>query len=498
MSTPDGYLGTDARISSGPAAELMAAGYALELADAPLLHEGLLLADLAHVIALSEQRLLPDEVAPPLLAGLLELGAVPAEDFPYDVTLGDAYNSRERVLTRRLGSLAGWVHLGRTRREAGRIAFRYAVRDRLLHLTSAAERFATALLDTADQTADWVWADVTYLQPAQASTFGHYLSSFAEEATRHLSRLRAAYTWADTSPAGAGGVAGTGLDLDRTRLAELLGFGRIGGNTRDTMWNLDGVLDVAHATTLGLLTADRLAEDLQIFASPGFGLLELDASLCRASVLMPQKRNPYALAVIRSSTSTAIGRATGLLTTARTPSAATDNWLHTYGEVTGLLEMGARVVSLAAAVVETLRIDRAALAAAAADPQVAMTDLADEIVVRAGLDYRTAYRITGRLIATVLATGGEITMTQVQAAARSVVGHDLGVDLDLVTTLDPVIQATRRREPGGSGPTQVRDRIAALTPLVSQSRQWRESHDAGAAAARSALLDLARRIAGRS
>jgi argininosuccinate lyase len=179
---PDGYLGAEARITSGPAPELVEAGYALETADAPLLHHGLGLADLAHVLELHEAELIPTADARVLLAALLDLLEIPAEDFPYDPLYGDAYNSRERELERRLGSVAGWLHTGRTRREAGRIAFRLALRDRLLELHEAVGRFLAAVTTQATEHAGSIWADTTYLQPAQPSTFGHYLGGFGEEA----------------------------------------------------------------------------------------------------------------------------------------------------------------------------------------------------------------------------------------------------------------------------------------------------------------------------
>jgi len=104
---PEGYLGTQARITSGPAPELVEAGYALEIADAPLLHRGLTLADLAHLVELVEcGALAPDEAAPPCTVLLGWLGA-PAAGFPYDPVYGDAYNSRERELERTLGPAAG-------------------------------------------------------------------------------------------------------------------------------------------------------------------------------------------------------------------------------------------------------------------------------------------------------------------------------------------------------------------------------------------------------
>ena len=497
-TTPDGYLGADARISSGPAPELVAAGYALELADAPLLHDGLLIADLAHVVALYEAGLVSGAVAQTILTGLLALGEVPVSEFPYDVELGDAYNSREKELIRRIGADAGWVHLGRTRREAGRIAFRMALRDRLAGLATATIDFVAALSARADELADTIWADVTYLQLAQPSTFGHYLASFAEEAARNLPRIQVAYEWADTSPAGSGGVAGTRMALDRERLAELLGFTRVGRNTRDTMWTIDGLIDCMAAATHAAVTADRLAEDLQIFASAGFGLVTLDASLCRASVLMPQKRNPYALSVIRAGASTLIGRLTGTVATARTPSAATDNWLHSYGEVTSSLELATRVLQLATAVVRTLTVDRDAMALSASDQQVAATDIADELVLTAGLDYRTAYRVVGRAVASALSTGDSITVDALNAASIDISGTDLpagAAELDLTTLLNPVNLVATRLEQGGCAPDRVRDELASLDSIVSDSAAWFAARQEHATVALAALRERAAHLA---
>ena len=497
-SAPEGYLGTDGRISSGPAPELVAAGYALEMGDAEMLHEGLGLADLAHVIMLARQQVLPAPHVRPLLTALLKLGDVPFEEFPYDVMLGDAYNSREKELTRRVGDLAGWVHLGRTRREAGRIAFRLAVRELILDLNRAVSELASALADRADETAETLWADMTYLQPAQPSTFGHYLASFAEEASRGLLRLRQCYAWVDVSPAGSGGVAGTRLGLDRDGLAALLGFAAVGRNTRDTMWNVDGLIDVVSAAVQAALTADRLAEDLQIFTSPGFGFVTLNASVCRASVLMPQKRNPYALAVIRSGASTLIGRLTGLIATARTPSAQTDNWLHTYSEVASSLVLSRRIVELASVVVRTLTIDTEALARSAADEQIAATDLADELVLRAGLDYRTAYRIVGRAVAMFMADGGGITRASLDEAAMIVTGAPLpagDAPFDVAAVLDPQALVASRRESGGCAPPIVRAEIASLRPMIAENTAWCDERRTANRASRALLLDAARSIA---
>ena len=136
---PEGYLGAGARIARGPAPELVEAGYELELADSPLLARGLGLADLAHVLALD---VIPDGDRRALLAALV---ALLSEQIEIDSRYGDLVNVRERALVQRIGNAAGWLNAGRTRREAGRIAFRIALRARILDLAAAGVRFAAGL-----------------------------------------------------------------------------------------------------------------------------------------------------------------------------------------------------------------------------------------------------------------------------------------------------------------------------------------------------------------
>ena len=494
---PEGYLGAEARIASGPAPELVAAGYALELADAPLLHRGLGLADLAHVIALAEADVIPASDAGALLAELLDVLDTPAEAFPYDPVYGDAYNSRERELERRLGSVAGWLHTGRTRREAGRIGFRIALRERLLDLHAAVGRFLAAVARQAEAHAGSVWADTTYLQPAQPSSFGHYLGGFGEEAARHLHRIEAAYRWADRSPAGVGGVGGSRMPMDRERLADLLGFAAPGAHTRDAMWAVDGLVDAVVAAAQAAVTVDRLAEDLEIFASPNFGYVTLDASLCRASVLMPQKRNPYALAVIRAGAGTLIGRATGLLVTQRTPSARTDNWLHAYGEVAGALELAQRVVALGAAVTATLTVHRDVLAAAAGAHFTGAADLAEELVLRYGLDYRSAYRVVGRAVATAIGAGrARLSGSDIAQAAVELLGRSVDVDDETVAAAsDPARVVASRTVLGGSAPEPVREHCDLLRQRHTEATEWCAARRDHAQQAEAHLVTLARKAA---
>ena len=319
--------------TEAPAPELVEAGFALEVADAALLHEGLNLADLAHVIVLHEQGVVPSEAAARLLGVLLEVVDTPADAFPYDPAYGDPYNCRERFFVERLGNDAGWLHAGRPRREAGRIALRVGLRRLVVGLIDDTAGFTSAVADTAARHAETLVPDQTYLQQAQPSTFGHYLMTFAYPALRDADRLRHGMAWVNRSPGGAGCVNGSRLFISRSREAELLGFDGVIEHTRDAMWQTDGLIDLL-ATSASLLTnMSKLAEDLEIWDSQEFDYVDLAGAYTRASVLMPQKRNPYALSIVRGSAGISIGRLSGFLSVVKTPSARSANLIFAYGVV---------------------------------------------------------------------------------------------------------------------------------------------------------------------
>jgi len=153
--------------SGPPAEELIAAGFELENADAPLLHHGMNLADLAHVLDLASAGVIPPGAARRLLALLLDTMDIPAGDFPYDPASGELYNSRERYFVSQAGDVAGWLHAGRPRREALRVAFRLRLRADLACLIEAAAGLAAELARRAREHASTLMADQTYLQHAQ-------------------------------------------------------------------------------------------------------------------------------------------------------------------------------------------------------------------------------------------------------------------------------------------------------------------------------------------
>jgi argininosuccinate lyase len=443
---------------------LIDAGYALEIADAPLVHHGLTLADLAHVLDLRAARVIPTEPARQLLAVLLETLDVAAEEFPYDPSHGEVYNSRERYFTRRIGTAAGWLHAGRPRREAMRIAFRLHLRDVLTDLVEAAANLTTELAQLAGRHTETWMADQTYLQHAQPTTFGHYAVSFAYPVLRDGQRLAGALSWADASPGGAGGVNGTALRTDRTRIAGLLGFESIIEHTRDAMWQTDGLVNALAAGTSLLITQAKLAEDLEIWASPEFSYLTIADGYNRSSVLMPQKRNPYALTMIRGASGVAIGRLSGLLALTKSPSARSDNLIFAYGEVPRALAAAIRTTRLTTAVIRTVQVDTERLWSVLEGSFAQATDLAEHLMLCCRLDYRSAYHVVGHAVRTAAEQGlrgVDLDAATLDAAACTVLGRPLSLNGGLLAkVLDPREVVRTRTTRGGAAPAEV-TRMAA-------------------------------------
>lgn len=475
---PTTYLGLGARLSSGPSELLVRSGFRVETDCGPLLHRWFGLVDLTHVLALLDVDLIDRASAAALLGALLEMDALDPAEFPWDPVHGDPYNSREHHLAVRLGAVAGRLHLGRTRREAGRCAFWLATRDALLRLHAAGVALTSALTLRAAELAETWWADMTYLQPAQVSSFGHYLLSLAHEAERQTDRVRRAHDAAAQLPLLAGGVAGTTLPLRRASYTDRLAVPVELTTTRDAMWATDNLVEVMVSGCQIVTTTSRLAEDLLVFCSPAFGYVRLHDAHCRASVHLPQKRNPYALTVLRGGASTAIGRTTGVLTTVRTPTAQSDNWMHTCGEVLGTIEDAAVLVALAAEVVEHMHVRTDALGERALSGFTDATDLAEQLALASGSDYRSAHRTVGAL-----------------ASKAEAEGRDRFSDADLLELHLPdrpnrgaAASVAARSVPGGADPAEVRRSARRLLRRAAARRRWREDRTASAATTTANLL----------
>jgi len=488
-----------------PAPELVAAGYAWEVADAPELHAALNLADLAHAVELAGRGIVPAGARGPLLGALLDLAALPADAVDYDPRHGEMYAARERHLEARVGADAGWLRAGRTRREAVRTALRIRVRGQVLGLIEEGAALAATLADRAEEHAGTLMPDHTYLQQAQPTTFGHYLLSFADPVLRDAGRLMAELGTIDLAPVGCGAANGSRILDDRPATARALGFAGAIEHTRDAMWQFDPYLHVLTAATSLLINQDKLAEDLEIFASAEFGFVQLADGYSRPSIAMPQKRNPYALTVIRGAAGVLIGRLAGQAAVAKSPSARSDNLIYLYGELPRALDTALRVTRLSTGVVRTLAADPARMRATLDAGLTWATDLAELLMERFEADYRTAHRVVRAAIDRGAAApggdahgGGALEGDALARAAVDVTGQAWRVDdAELHRTLHPRALVESRTALGGAAAAPMRAMITRIHATTGELRAAVADRRSAIEAAEDAVWARARSLAGR-
>jgi len=491
--------GEGVRLKEGPAPELVQSAFRLELGDAQILWRGLSLADLAHVVMLMERGVIPAPLGARLLQLLLELHQLSLSDFPLNPVLEDVYSNRENWLRKRDEAAAGWLGAGRARREPATVAYRLAARDRLLKLADSVLHLCRVTTDLADSHTTTVMPDYTYLQHAQPTTLAHYLLSFVYPMLRDLDRLKACFVRINQSPAGIGSINGSRLPLDRSRLAELLGFEGVIVNTRDAMWQVDGPVEIMAMVMALCLHLDRLAEDLQIWNTSEFNLVELADRYARISLIMPQKKNPYSLAFVRGMAGNLMGKLVSMVAVGKTPSGQMDNRIFVLGELPRSLDMTVDTVRLMAGLMGGLRFNTELMARRASEGYAQATDLAEVIMQSARINYRTAHRLVALAIRLSLERGGStgwISSKVLDESACQLIGHPLKLSDDLLSPLAASSEiVAMRRGIGGAAREPVRAMIDECGGLISTCSAWVSQASARLQEAEKNLMETGNKLA---
>jgi argininosuccinate lyase len=477
------------RLAEPPSAGLTAI-FAAELAGQAEFFDPLGLVDLAHCLTLSEQGVIPPGAARALVQALLELHRS-GTAFTPEAALGDLYTNREAWLARRTAA-AGWLGTARARREALTTAFHLLLRDRLLELGAALLDFGQSVATVASRHSHSLMPDYTYLQIAQPTTLGHYLSAFAWPALRDLERVKALYERIDRCPAGCGSSNGSVALQDRAAQARRLGFAAPVRHARDAMWQPDLAIEAMGLAVAAAVGLDRLAEDLMIFATAEFGLVRVADRHARASKIMPQKRNPFALSYLRGLANRLIGEQAGVAASGRTPSGQMDNRMLPYEAVPAALRSVAQAASLMAEIVEELTFESDQAELALSDGTACATDLAERLCLALRLDYRAAHRLVGGLVRRLEAEGrslSSLTLDKLRAAcAEAGLEASRLPDGFLEAALDPWAGVTARQDVGGAAPEELAAALRELGDALTPCRRWLEEARSAQEAARRRLL----------
>jgi argininosuccinate lyase len=470
------HFGKGGRLGAGAEDALVRSAYRHDCADADILLDGLNAADMAHAVALSDAGVIPKDAQSALFTALVETSHAPEGSITIDPSLGDVYNCREAYLKQTYGDVSGWLNAGRARREAVNISFLLATRHRVLDMSRALGNLGQIMARLADDHKDTIMPDFTYLHHAQPTVFGHYLLTFGFPILRDFDRLSGYFDRLNQSPAGSGSVNGTPLGVDRDHLAELLGFEAALPHTRDAMWQVDVPIEGMSVLIAMMTNISRLCDELQIWNSAEFSIVDLPDSLCRASVIMPQKKNPYPLTYIRGLTSDILGKVASFAAHGKIMSGNPDSRTFVYGELPRTLDRCTEALDLLAAVLDGLKLNKGLLEKRARSGYLYATDLAERLMLDHQLDYRSAHKIVGAYVKRrsddTAKAGGELD--DLIDAFTSVTGGSCKMDqawFDSVRDAKSIIDS--RTGLGGAAPAPLSQAIATfLEGLAKAEENW--------------------------
>lgn len=461
------------RFSGGPAR-----GFLSSLAADERLFAADLAVDRAHVVMLAEQGIVDGDTAGKILAALDDI-----EDAGHDALPDgeDVHEAIETAVIDRVGPDGGRMHTARSRNDEVATCIRYRLREDLLEAIEATLSARGALIETAEAERETVMPGFTHLQPAQPTTVAHWALSYERALARETARLVDAYDRTNRSPLGAAAFAGTPFDVDRERTAELLGFEGTMDNAMDAVSARDFLVESTAALATLATTLSGLAEDVVIYANKGY--VAVDDAYASTSSIMPQKKNPDTLELVRARAGDAAAGLNGLLTTLKgLPRAYNRDLQRAGGHAWRAIDGVSEATEVAAGAIATAEWNDEPLADAAGEGFSTATGVADALAM-AGVPFRTAHEV----VATAAEASDDADFEALDAATREILGESLSAYVDRETiesALDPVESVASRDSAGGPAP-------AAVAEGIVSTREDHAADSDGVAERRTAIADAA-------
>jgi argininosuccinate lyase len=460
------------RFSGGPAREFLSS-----LAADERIFDADLAVDRAHVVMLAEQDIISDDDAGAILDALADVEADGHDGLPDGE---DVHEAIETAVIERVGEEGGRMHTARSRNDEVAACIRYRLRSDVLDLLETVVGAREQLLNVAEDHTETVMPGYTHLQPAQPTTVAHWICSYEQALQRDTERLLDAYERINQSPLGGAAFGGTPFDIDRERTADLLGFEGLVENSMDAAAARDFLVETTAAAATLATTLSGLAEDMVVFANRGF--VELDDDYSSTSSIMPQKKNPDTLELVRGRTGDATAGLEGLLTTLKGLPRAYNRDLQRAGShAYEAIDSVADSVEVAVGAVATAEWPADELEAAAGEGFSTATGVAD-LLAQSGVPFRTAHE----LVASAAERSDDPGFAELDAASENVLGESLTAYVpreDIEDALDPAESVAMRDSRGGPAPETVSAHLDRAAEALADDEAAVEAQREGVAAA---------------
>ena len=320
-------------------------------------------------------------------------------ELEFDSSAEDIHMFIEAELTDRLGNTGKRLHTARSRNDQVALDLRMYLRSELDEIMELVKVLTLALCDIADENLHTVMPGYTHLQRAQPITFAHHLMAYTEMLIRDYDRIEAARGRMNVMPLGSGALASTTYPIDRNMTMRLLGFNSITSNSLDGVSDRDFCIDIASAGSILMMHLSRFCEEIIMWCSWEFKFIELDDAYATGSSIMPQKKNPDIAELVRGKTGRVIGSLMALLTMMKgLPLAYNKDMQEDKEAIFDIVDTIKLCISTFIPMLETMTVNKQNMRNAAAKGFINATDCADYLVKK-GMPFRDAYKITGELVA---------------------------------------------------------------------------------------------------
>jgi len=389
----------------------------------------------------------------------------------------DAHIAIEEEVAKAVGAeIGGNLNLAKSRNDQVATAIRMKLRQEILKTAEAIISLQEALISKAEGNMGTLIPGYTHLQPAQPITFAHYLLAQFDRLQRDLERLQEAYSRVDLCPMGAGALATTSFPIKRERVAELLGFSGVLENSLDAVSTRDFLLEVLAVLSVMAVNVTRIAEDLVVWSTIEFGIIELPDEFAFTSSIMPQKKNPDVLEVIRARMASIIG---GFVASAVMLKALPTGYNLDFQEATPKLwsatETAQKCLKMLADVVLNLNV-RSAVMSKSELSFLAATELANMMVRDHGVPFRTAHRIVGAVVKTLIEEGKslrDLTSEMLVDVSKKILGSSIRVDMEEIMHIVDLSNCVESYDVRG-GPSKIETErmLKERRNLLAHSKDW--------------------------
>lgn len=414
---------------------------------------------IAHATMLGRQGIIEPGEADLIVQGLegiahdLQTGAL-----AIDPTAEDIHMFVEAVLTNRLGDTGKRLHTARSRNDQVALDIRLHLRDQCREIKALLLSYIDVLTNQAEQHLETVMPGYTHMQRAQPITFAHHLMAYVQMALRDVQRIEQTCERMNVMPLGSGALAGTTYPIDRQLVKDLLGFSAVSANSLDGVSDRDFCIELANDIALIMMHLSRLSEEIILWCSWEFKFVELDDAFATGSSIMPQKKNPDVTELIRGKAGRVFGDLITLLTMMKgLPLAYNKDMQEDKEAIFDAVDTVKLCLTTLIPMMQTMRINKENMRAAAAKGFINATDCADYLVKK-GVPFRDAYKITGGLVAQCIEkhlTLETLPLTEYKAAS-DVFDQDVYQAIALETCVK------ERKVEGGPSPVAVQKQIDAV------------------------------------